>query len=40
MRDNFNLKDLLISMEDLDATDVHLQAGSVPAYRIKGDLEK
>ena len=27
-------------MGNINATDIHLQAGSVPAYRIKGDIEK
>ncbi len=40
MADNFSLKNLLARMENLNATDIHLQAGSVPAYRIKGEIEK
>ncbi|MGB9642266.1 MAG: hypothetical protein ACPL3Q_03570 [Candidatus Ratteibacteria bacterium] len=35
-----NLKQLLSVMESINASDIHLQAGSHIAYRIKGEIEK
>ncbi len=38
--DGMHLKDLLTVMESMNASDIHLQAGSPVAYRIKGEIEK
>ncbi|MCX7705249.1 MAG: PilT/PilU family type 4a pilus ATPase [bacterium] len=38
--DGMRLKDLLAVMESMNASDIHLQAGSPVAYRIKGEIEK
>ncbi|MCM8764043.1 MAG: PilT/PilU family type 4a pilus ATPase [Candidatus Omnitrophica bacterium] len=35
-----HLKDLLMVMESMNASDIHLQAGSPVAYRINGEIEK
>lgn len=38
--EELHLKNLLEVMESMNASDLHLQAGSPVAYRIKGEIEK
>ncbi|MCD8554185.1 type IV pilus twitching motility protein PilT [Seleniivibrio sp.] len=37
---SYNLQELLTKMVEMDASDLHITAGSPPAFRISGDLVK